>query len=259
MSYQHVRQAIPTIFSPGLQQLRFQRAAVGILFVVGFARVLPDFSHPMADFSHPMAAIAPHVVERKMRFDWAHLDPQSELAKRIRGLQDDCTLPVKDYYWRDSCCGLGSDLHVWSAFLSFTMMTSNRMRAPRPWIHADRDACGEDASFLCYFPAAESNCEHETVDGNVTGQDWGVPMGSTFTASEFRAASAEFLFSPVSEILVQEAERQLQAVFGDKGVPSDLITVHLRWGDKHSEAPRVSIDEYVAAIEKIVKAPKLNR
>ena len=155
---------------------------------------------------------------------------------------------------------MGSDLHVWSSVLSEAMMASYRMRMVNSWHHVDTDVCGGNTSFLCYFPAAEPKCRNETVADphSITPRNGGVPPNATFTAREFRAASTEFLFSPVSDIVIQEAERQLKAVFGDKGAPSNLITVHLRWGDKYTEFARVAIDGYVAAIEKIVKEKTLD-
>lgn len=49
-----------------------------------------------------------------------------------------------------------------------------------------------------------------------------------------RAAFTEYLFSEVSPLVVQEAQRQIGIIFNDVGsqVPDDLITVHIRWGDK---------------------------
>ena len=71
-----------------------------------------------------------------------------------------------------------------------------------------------------------------------------------------RAAGTELLFSRVSPLLQREAERQLALVFKDAGsVPSDLITVHIRWGDKiRSEMRKVTIPQYIAAVHKILEA-----
>ena len=81
-----------------------------------------------------------------------------------------------------------------------------------------------------------------------------------YNVSDFRAGATESLFSSVSRIVIQEAERMLQAVFGDKGVPPNLITIHVRWGDKTFEWPRIlnPISEFIAAVEKIVEEKKLN-
>jgi hypothetical protein len=68
----------------------------------------------------------------------------------------------------------------------------------------------------------------------------------------------EFLFSSVSHLVIQEAERQIKAVFGDEGVPLNLITVHVRWGDKYVEDVPLIIEEYITAVERIVKEKELD-
>ena len=65
----------------------------------------------------------------------------------------------------------------------------------------------------------------------------------------------EFLISSVSQLVVQEAERQHRAVFGDTEVPPNLIAVHVRWGDKGMEWPRII--KFVTAIETVVKVKEL--
>ena len=105
--------------------------------------------------------------------------------------------------------------------------------------------------------------------------------------SEYRAATTEYIFQSIHPMIVQEAERQIGLLFGNHPnnnhnhsynhldhdhhtetdtattapqeqpqfyadtrimVPPDLITVHLRWGDKFFEMDLVSIEEYVRAI-----------
>jgi hypothetical protein len=77
--------------------------------------------------------------------------------------------------------------------------------------------------------------------------------------SDLRAATTEFLFGHVSPLVVQEAERQLALVFEKVGhVPKDLITVHIRWGDKGGEMKLVPISDYIHAIEKVLVQRKSN-
>jgi hypothetical protein len=74
-----------------------------------------------------------------------------------------------------------------------------------------------------------------------------------------RMASLEYLFTRVTPLLLQEAERQLSMVFRD-AVPKDLITVHIRWGDKEREMKLVLISEYIEAIYQILdKRPGASR
>ena len=77
------------------------------------------------------------------------------------------------------------------------------------------------------------------------------------SVAEFRAASMEFLFSSVSTLVINEATRQLQQIFGHLGTttaPPGMIVVHIRWGDKLSEPNYIhlSATEYTNAVQKIV-------
>jgi hypothetical protein len=82
--------------------------------------------------------------------------------------------------------------------------------------------------------------------------------------AEFRTAAIESLFLRISPRVQQEAERQLQNLFGHLGgTPKDLIAVHIRWGDKvatyegrrrkrRPEMIKVDVEEYVDAIHEIL-------
>jgi hypothetical protein len=69
---------------------------------------------------------------------------------------------------------------------------------------------------------------------------------------EFRAAAMEYIFQNISSLVVQEAERQVGLLFGEMGAPDDLITVHIRWGDKFWEMDLVPISEYVDAVSQML-------
>jgi hypothetical protein len=73
--------------------------------------------------------------------------------------------------------------------------------------------------------------------------------------SEYRAASTEYIFQRISPIVIQEAERQVGLLFENLThpnnpvvAPRDLITVHMRWGDKFFEMELVSIEEYIRSV-----------
>jgi len=68
----------------------------------------------------------------------------------------------------------------------------------------------------------------------------------------FYAAAMEFLFQKVSPIVISEAHRQLLAMFDSGIVPANMVTVHIRWGDKEKEMTLVGIDEYIEATKEII-------
>ena len=53
-------------------------------------------------------------------------------------------------------------------------------------------------------------------------------------------------------LAVDEARKAIGSVFGEQGIPEDLITVHIRWGDKAIEMKLVSEVEYFQAIDSVV-------
>lgn len=156
---------------------------------------------------------------------------------------------------------MGSDIHVWSNQLWLAMLESHRLKAPYSWLWTDTQACGVNPSWSCYFPAVQTTCPGEFIFRQIqNARNCHAPRrNAEYNVTEFRAGAMEFLFSSVSQIVTQEAERQLQAVFGDTGVPPNLIAIHVRWGDKELEWPRIinPISDFVNAVETIVKVKKL--
>lgn len=86
--------------------------------------------------------------------------------------------------------------------------------------------------------------------------------------SNVRAATTEFLFTRVSHLVQSEAERQLAVVFGrttsnknnssgfGSSVPPNLITIHMRWGDKGSEMKLQGVNVYINAVHTILNQRK---
>ena len=145
-----------------------------------------------------------------------------------------------------------------------------------------------ESPMQCYFPQAEPICpgditHHElttstkTFDitamfSNVSEKKWtfiqrnscpAILNGPLDEVSNIRAATTEYLFTRVSNLVQQEAERQLKILFGSNAtaatvvkVPKNLITVHMRWGDKASEMTLVPTLEYIEAINDILRQRK---
>eukprot|EP00540_Astrosyne_radiata_P023144 CAMPEP_0116823046 /NCGR_PEP_ID=MMETSP0418-20121206/619_1 /TAXON_ID=1158023 /ORGANISM="Astrosyne radiata, Strain 13vi08-1A" /LENGTH=287 /DNA_ID=CAMNT_0004451253 /DNA_START=249 /DNA_END=1112 /DNA_ORIENTATION=+ len=143
-----------------------------------------------------------------------------------------------------------------------------------PWVWSDHEACGAERGVefqnnnsehilssmtTCYFPRSELVCPQDKETPfrfsdirNVSDPRYvRCRKMRYYKKSDWRAATTEFLFSPVSEVVVKEAERQLRLVFPDGVVPKDLITVHIRWGDKVYENPNHSVQDYFSFVEEI--------
>jgi len=130
------------------------------------------------------------------------------------------------------------------------------------WTWLDQESCDmtqakEISPLSCYFPAAEGQC---TATKNASPK----PISRTcdnlkeelnLTIADVRTAGIEYLFSSVSPLVIEEAQRQAQLVFGGKPVPGNLITVHVRWGDKVTsrEMSFVPIEDYIDAVKTLAQ------
>lgn len=206
--------------------------------------------------------------ERRLRFDWTNLEITSTFAKRMQQHQTNCSLPTANFRYRNRF-GLGSDLHVWTQAVCNAMDEGYRVQTEIPWIYMAEQVCGEARSAMtCYFPKSELLCpEDEGVrvdwriqnhklfrgEGQISRLCQPLMEKYNMTFSDVRAAGIEFLFSHVSQFVQEEATRQFNQVFANVSkVPDNLITVHVRWGDKKNEMELVSIEGYVEAVKIIV-------
>lgn len=202
-----------------------------------------------------------------LRRDWRQNRVLSATGREIQAHQSNCSLPVATFHV-DNDFGLGSHLYLWSQALCNAQESGYRVRTYNPhWLWLDTAYCDSKQAvlspFLCYFPAMEYRCdmmqdENVTAAVNVTNprdvrQRFSRIQQEEGLLTEFRAAAMEYIFQQVSPIVIQEAERQVGLLFGEAGAPSDLITVHIRWGDKFWEMDLAPIDEYVTAVCEILQ------
>jgi hypothetical protein len=202
----------------------------------------------------------------RLRFDWTNLDRLSPLAQRIAAHQSNCSAPLANFRFRNRF-GLGSDLHVYSQAICNALEAGNiRVRTATPWIWLDTTACAQDttSAMTCYFPESELRCANDRVltpqqENELANMTRGrgkiknacPSIRAEYDVSDIRAATTEFIFTRVSIVVQHEAERQLQHVFGDV-VPKNLITVHIRWGDKADEMTLLPVSDYIEAVERIL-------
>lgn len=224
----------------------------------------------------------------ELRLEWTNLPPLSTLAKKMQIHQHNCSLPLGDFSYRNKY-GLGSDLHIWGQGLCNAMERGVRLRTAFPWIFFDQHLCDEKfhlSPMKCYFPSSELNCKADLglvqqhrrhTDSEIfqaisqpngrIGYNCTSLMGSDLATNEtarsyLRRASIEWLFSSLSPLVIQEARRQARHAFAtyfkkngyqaSAMIPSNLITVHIRWGDKGREMKLVNAKSYVDAVYQIL-------
>ena len=197
-----------------------------------------------------------------LRHDWTYHPPLSRYANMIQRHQSNCTIPLATHNV-DNNFGIGSHLTLWGQSMCKAMHRGYRMHSYQPhWLWLDQEYCdatqAQRSPFLCYFPSSEFLCDHNkhhpsstlpssrpvvpetewTAIHNLTNprdrktQCQLLKTSDKRQIQEWRAASTEYLFQRVSPIIIQEAQRQAGLLFEGGIAPPDLITVHIRWGDK---------------------------
>jgi hypothetical protein len=201
-----------------------------------------------------------------LRFDWSNLPPMSPLAKKIQSTQSRCITQdatngslINAYAHNMMQHGMGSSLHVWSQFLCYAVENDSVLLPTGSWLWLDEKRCPPSTSPLsCYFGHATSglNCPEGSIQlkpwpkiKKWKGQRFPECRASIdqYTLSGVRAACMEWLFQHVTQVAIDEAERQVKESFGSRGVPPSrsLITVHIRWGDKGGEMELLPVERYI--------------
>ena len=218
----------------------------------------------------------------RLKRNWLHNPPLSDYAKKIEAHQSNCSIPLATHHF-DNTFGLGSHMVLWGQAMCNSMEEKYRMRSHAPnWIWMDHEHCDMQVAALsptlCYFPASEYKCSPalnkmtssraETGSIVVAQSDIITPINATDPRREklwcalvreseeskamVRASSTEYLFQRLSPLVIREAQRQVGIIFPDGVVPEDLVTVHIRWGDKFWEMDLPPIQEYIDAVNAIL-------
>ena len=158
--------------------------------------------------------------------------------------------------------GLGSNLHVWAhALCHATARGEVLLSQGQRWLWRATKWCGERGAgtlLECYF-GRETRCKLPHVPPLVRLDFWerdapgvvnvqeacdtsGMPVGSVMRAG------IELLFSNLPDQVVSRASAAASRVYGSDGAPRDLVSVHMRWGDKWRESALLPAAAYVCAV-----------
>lgn len=155
---------------------------------------------------------------------------------------------------------MGGDLHIWSQAIcnAIGQETVLNIIPQQSWAWNDKKFCvGKEVPVLaCYFNYANHCPDPRGRQEIITHlnelhrcPEYIFDMDSRLS---FRAAAMELLFSNLSPALVNETEHAMLKLFGPKGAPENMISVHIRWGDKSQEMRIVPIATYIAAIQSLI-------
>ena len=202
-----------------------------------------------------------------LRFDWTNLPPISDLARSITAFQTRCAKSTEAKVWNHLKGGIGQNLHTWALALCSSMdLHKAALVTGGKWTWASCDETGYP--MLCYFGKEHlaEGCDENIIYSwniskkepsfeacpNFIGKGVGA-RGMDKTVHEFMGPAMEYLFQSVSPAVILNAEKQAMEAFPD-GLPdpADLITVHIRWGDKKTEVPNLPISSYIESVGYIV-------
>lgn len=244
-------------------------------------RVLNETRKPGSDPSKSILEHRSATQCGRLRRNWLRNPPLSDYAQKIESHQSNCSIPLATHRF-DNTFGLGSHIALWGQALCNGMEVRYRMRSHEPkWLWLDQQHCDMQeqavlSPMLCYFPASEYRCSdldrtltHVGGENDVSStvgysvnitdprnqKDWcKLAKESEESKTMLRASSIEYLFQSVSPLVIREAKRQIGLIFPDGVVPEDLVTVHIRWGDKFWEMDLPPIEEYIAAVNTILSS-----
>ena len=228
-----------------------------------------------------------------LRLDWSNVTVQSPLALKIQQIMTQpCRQPADQlFYGRYTIpySGIGSCLHVWSQALCHALRQDRVMLTRGVWTWAGKETVDE-SPLRVYFGPHESASEcirlQRTMNQTVPVQippDHQMPFSGlayrgpcnysalleddnddhsshyNVSTSDYRAAAMEWLFQSVNSNVIKAAERQIRFAFPD-GLPDprNLITVHIRWGDKSREMKLQPIARYIEGVESLLEQRRNN-
>ncbi|EJK74333.1 hypothetical protein THAOC_03994 [Thalassiosira oceanica] len=159
----------------------------------------------------------------KLRVDWSSLSPVSALAREITSAMAHCDSSKGARTFKHLGGGVGMNLHTY---------------------HLPEANCeGADS----WSDAAKTFLDHfETCPRY---------MNERRSVGDFMGAAMEYLFQSVRPEVIAEAERQAREAFPE-GLPdpNNMVTVHMRWGDKPGEVGEKTPAEYfVTGVKRFVQ------
>ena len=212
----------------------------------------------------------PTLLSPLFRGTWHARPMYSEMAKRIQLHQASCSISQQYHVMGNT--GMGAVLHSWTQALCNAMERKHTLRIRPPlidqfpfWVWDCSKSCTYNermAPTSCYFGQTPGAPPCGVVHADATRASAELDqcpsiMKDAESTSQFRAAAIEYLFQDLSEQWIDKAknvvmERQIRLGMRSEELPSDIITVHIRWGDKKLEMALVDAQLYVDAVNVIV-------
>jgi hypothetical protein len=236
------------------------------------------------------ASLTVEVLKTKGRIKWRKNGVNTPLAKLMFDKQNpenpELCDPSRIVRFSLVWTGQGSAMHIWSNALCQAFKDDKIVVTTGPWIFRSKQFCTsstDESPFECYF-GRETSCPREKVAESETGWAWyeGPGLFSTFKhhedlsakgactlnrgqspgpwgdTHEVRTAGMDYLFRDMPEPLIALFEERYREVFGPGGSPDELISLHVRWGEKGKESDLVPIETYIQSVHQLISKHSLD-
>ena len=237
-------------------------------------RPLPIAVPIAADVNQPAAPLEPiaddnpveEAVESvELRYIWSGRQAQSEAARHLVARQTDCSKPQVMTEMTSS--GMGSDLHCWSKMLHNAHLAGASLVVQGKWKWEDERLCANTlepkVTLSCYFDNTRP-CPLNSLPLEMPVRQPLFSPPEEFNQSisieeverlnqPRRTAAMEMLFSNVSDAIINRTQRAAAHVFGPRGSPDRMITVHIRWSDKGRESELQDMQGYIKGCQTLIE------
>jgi len=204
-------------------------------------------------------------VSQYLKNQWNQGHLYSPLAKQLKNHLEnvDCSIPHNHFHF--TYYGLGGELHMWSQALCNALEKGTSLQQlNQSWSWNDKSLC-PDSTYMqplhCYFniynrcPFVPMNHRHKPPVISVSNSFDMCPrwIQDDESRQHFRAAAMEYIFSNVSDTVLNQTDHAILETFGPAGIPENMVTIHIRAGDKVKEMNLVSDQVFIINIDYLIK------
>lgn len=197
-----------------------------------------------------------------LKNEWNQGHLYTPLAKTLKDHLENIDCSITHHHFHFSYYGIGGELHMWSQALCNALEKgSSLLQLNESWMWNDKTFCPDYPQPLtCYFNVY-NRCPfvplHHRHHPPVISVSNALNMCPRWIQNEenrqlFRAAAMEYLFSNISDAVLIQTDHAITETFGPGGIPDNMITIHIRAGDKVKEMRLISDQMFIINIDNII-------
>ena len=208
--------------------------------------------------------VLPNRWEWVLRNRWEVELLHSDLAKSINRTQQSCGAQLQSKLPNS---GMGSNIHVLGAkLLEANERNKSLVETGFKWV--DDSVCKLKPTSIGCYGAPMHVCPTIDASAPIAGMNRLAGTNINYDTANFtnkqlnevaaqvaraRKAATEYMFRTLNPDFLKLCEAAALEMFGPQGAPPDLISMHMRWGDKGREMSLVSETVYKDMVDKLVE------